>query len=298
MNVSVASLNNSFLEEDEMRLGYDHETIKSFLCKSSINDLFSYAAETTDAKQLIDRMMATLSGQLELNLQQLLDLFTLAIMMMTYQRDNVLLMKERFMLVDAVCHLADSLDPEEVTYMASGLYEKLINGMGMERLERVLDMQAAIPALVESCRLGNDIAMALLLTIISRYTGEPVQLDHKEYALKAFEMAKTVNWQQLAHSGRQADMFMLIRTFSMIINSRRVREECPDWKDNLGAEICKYFQQVRLDRSTAYGDFEMMIERFIAYCVVRGANTAPQLCSYKISELSNSESQLLESDNA
>jgi len=66
-------------------------------------------------------------------------------------------------------------------YMASGLYENLITGVGMERLERVLDLQAAIPAMVESCHLGNDVAMALLLTIMGRYTGEPVELDQKEY---------------------------------------------------------------------------------------------------------------------
>lgn len=291
MNLSDSSLNNSLVEVDEMRLGYDHESIMSFLRKSSIKHLFPYAAETTDGKQLLNRMMATLAGKLELNLQQLLDLFTLSIMMMTYQRDNVLLMKERYMMVDVVCHLAESLDSEEMFYMASGLYENLITGVGMERLERVLDLQAAIPAMVESCHLGNDVAMALLLTIMGRYTGEPVELDQKEYALKAFEMAKTVNWRQLANSGRQADLFMLIRTFSMIINCRRIREECLDWKDNLGAEIHKYFLQVRMDHSAAYGDFEMMIERFIAYCVVRGASTTPQLCSFKISEQTNSEFQ-------
>ncbi|EDX13950.1 uncharacterized protein LOC6729126 [Drosophila simulans] len=291
MSISDSSLNNSLLEVDEMRLGYDHESIKSFLEKSSIKDLFPYAAEIIDGKQLLDRMMATLDGQLELNLQQLLDLFTLSIMMMTFQRDNVLLMKERYMMVDVVCHLTESLDSEEMFYMASGLYENLITGVGMERLERVLDMQAAIPAMVKSCPLGKDVAMSLLLTIMGRYTGEPVELDQKEYALKAFKMAKTVNWRQLADSGRQADLFMLIRTFSMIINCKSIREECPDWKDNLGAEIHKYFLQVRMDRSAAYGDFEMMIERFIAYCVVRGASTTPQLCSYKISELTNSEFQ-------
>lgn len=123
---------------------------------------------------------------------------------------------------------------------------------------------------------------------ISTLKSKPIFMQ----ALKAFEMAKTVNWRQLANSGRQADLFMLIRTFSMIINCRRIREECPDWKDNLGAEIHKYFLQVRMDHSAAYGDFEMMvsayafiiresvkikialqIERFIAYCVVRGAST-------------------------
>ncbi|XP_017131733.1 uncharacterized protein LOC108148928 [Drosophila elegans] len=293
MNVSAASLNNSFLEEDEVRLGYNHENIIIFLSKSSIRDLFPYANATEGAKQLLDRFVLTLSGKLVLNLEKLLDLFTLSIMMMTYQRDNLLLMNERFMLVDVVCHLAESLDSEEINYMATGLFENLVTGVGMERLEKVLDMQAAIPALVESSRLGNEVAVALLLTIMAQYTGEPVQLDSRETARQAFQMAKLINWQQLADTDRHADMYMLIRTFSLIINCRSTREECPDWKDNLGAEIHKYFLQVRkaFDKSAAYGAFEMMIERFIAYCVVRGATTTPQLCNYKISELTNSESQ-------
>ncbi|KAH8357239.1 hypothetical protein KR084_011227 [Drosophila pseudotakahashii] len=275
MNVSTTSFNNSFVEEDQVRLGYNHENIKTFLGKSSIKDLFPYASDTTDAKQLLDRFVVTLSGKLELRLENLLDLFTLSIMMVTYQRDNLLLTKERFMLVDAVSHLADSLNSEEMNYMATGLYANLVTGVGLERLESVLDLHAAIPAMVESCRLANNIAVALLLTIMGQYTGVPVRLDNKESARKAFEMAKLINWQQLADSGRQADMFMLVRTFSMIINCRRVREECLDWKDNLGAEIHKYFLQVRkaFDHTAAFGSFEMMIERFIAYCVVRGATT-------------------------
>ncbi|XP_052842842.1 uncharacterized protein LOC128256487 [Drosophila gunungcola] len=293
MNVSAASLNNSFPEEDEVRLGYNHDNIKTFLSKSSIRDLFPYANATKGAKQLLDRFVLTLSGKLVLNLEKLLDLFTLSIMMMTYQRDNLLLMNERFMLVDVVCHLADSLDSEEINYMATGLFENLVTGVGLERLEKVLDMQAAIPALVESSRLGNEVAVALLLTVMAQYTGVPVQLDSRETARQAFQMAKLINWQQLADTDRHADMYMLIRTFSLIINCRSTREECPDWKDNLGAEIHKYFLQVRkaFDKSAAYGAFEMMIERFIAYCVVRGATTTPQLCNYKISELTNSESQ-------
>ncbi|XP_017082770.1 uncharacterized protein LOC108115710 [Drosophila eugracilis] len=293
MNVSTTSLNNSFIEEDDMRLGYNHESIVNFLEKSSIKEWFSYAIETTDAKQLLDRFVVTLSGSFDLYLEQLLDLFTLSIMMMTYQRDNLLLMKERFMLIDVVSHLADSLDSEEIHYIASGLYENLVTGIGLERLERVLDMHAAIPALVESSSLGNDISVALLLTIMGQYTGKSIPLDNKETARKAFELAKLINWHQLANSGRQADMFMLVRTFSLIINCRSIREECPDWKDNLGAEIHKYFLQVRkaFQSTAAYGPFEMMIERFIAYCVVRGATTTPQLCNYKISEIAITDSQ-------
>jgi len=68
-----------------------------------------------------------------------------------------------------------------MNYMATGLYANLVTGVGLERLERVLDMHTAIPALVESCSLGNNIAVALLLTIMAQYTRVPVQLDRKEY---------------------------------------------------------------------------------------------------------------------
>ncbi|XP_017058638.1 uncharacterized protein LOC108099561 [Drosophila ficusphila] len=294
MHVSM-DCNNSFLEEDEMRLGYNHDDIKSFLVKSSIKNMFPFANETTDAKRLLDSFVKTLSGKLVLSLENLLDLFTLSIMMMTYQKDILLLTEERFILLDVVSHLAYSLDSEEIQFMALGLYDNLVVGVGMERLERVLDVQAAIPALVQSCTLGNNIAVAFLLTIMGKYTGQPVQMDNKEIARKAFEMAKLINWQELADSDRHADMFMLIRTFSLIINCRRIREECSDWKDNLCAEIHKFFLQVRkaFEKTAAYGVFEMMIERFIVYCVVRGATTTTQLCNYKISTLTNSESQKL-----
>jgi len=36
-----------------MRLGYNHEHIKTFLGKSSVKHLFPYANHTTDAKQVI-----------------------------------------------------------------------------------------------------------------------------------------------------------------------------------------------------------------------------------------------------
>ncbi|XP_016983044.1 uncharacterized protein LOC108047401 [Drosophila rhopaloa] len=289
MNVSVTSLN--MLEEDEVRLGYNHEDIQTFLKKSSIKDLFPYTSEITEAKRLLDRFVVTLSGKLVLHLEQLLDLFSLSIMMITYEKENMLVTKERFMLVDVVSHLADSLSSEEIIFMATGLFENFVSGLGLERLEKVLDVQAAIPAFVESSGLGLNVAMALLLTIMGRYIGVQVYLDNKETARQAFEMAKLINWQQLADSGRHADMYMLIRTFSLIINCRRSREECPDWKNNLGPEIHKYFLQVgkAFDKSAEYGAFQMMIERFIAYCVIRGATTTPQLCTYKISEITNSE---------
>ncbi|KAH8313732.1 hypothetical protein KR067_010945 [Drosophila pandora] len=293
MDTTVSSLDTSALEDEEPRLGYTHEQIETMLTNSSIKDWFPFVHETSDARELLHRFVKILSKKCTFKLVQALDLFTLSIMMMNYQRDNLLLMKERLILVDTVCYKAESLDSEEIHFIALGLFEKFVDGLGAERLEKVLDLHTAIPALVKSSRVGNDIAVALLLIIMEKYTETPVKKELAGNARKAFEMAKTVNWQQLAESGRHADMFMLIRTFSLIINCRQTRDECPDWKVNLGAEIHKYFLQVRksFDHSSIYGAFEMMIERFIAYCVIRGATTNPQISNFKISEETNSEDQ-------
>ncbi|KAH8332701.1 hypothetical protein KR074_009258 [Drosophila pseudoananassae] len=275
MDTTVSSLDTSAVEDEEPRLGYSYQHIKTMLSNSSIKDWFPFVQETSDARELLHRFVKVVFKKSTLKLVQALDLFTLSIMMMNYQKDNLLLMKERFILVDTVCYRAESLDSEEIYFIALGLYEKFVDGLGAERLEKVLDIHTAIPALVKSSRVGNDIAVALLLIIMEKYTGKLVKSEITGNAQKAFEMAKTINWKQLVESGRHADMFMLIRTFSLIINCRRTRDECPDWKVNLGAEIHKYFLKVRksFDHSSIYGSFEMMIERFLAYCVIRGATT-------------------------
>lgn len=141
--------------------------------------------------------MKILSKKCTFKLVQALDLFTLSIMMMNYQRDNLLLMKERLILIDTVCYRAESLDSEEVFavsrsptwiwlifllqfqihFIAFGLYEKFVDGLGAERLEKVLDLHTAIPALVKSSRVGNDIAVALLLIIMEKYTGTLVKKE-------------------------------------------------------------------------------------------------------------------------
>ncbi|XP_017100067.2 uncharacterized protein [Drosophila bipectinata] len=289
MDTTAYSLDTSAVEDEEPRLGYTYQHIKTMLSNSSIKDWFPFVQETSDARELLHRFVKVVSKKSTLKLVQALDLFTLSIMMMNYQKDNLLLMEERFILVDTVCYRAESLDSEEIYFIALGLYEKFVDGLGEERLEKVLDIHTAIPALVKSSRVGNDISVALLLIIMEKYTGKPVNAVVTGNAQKAFEMAKTVNWKQLAESGRHADMFMVIRTFSLIINCRRTRDECPDWKANLGAEIHKYFLQVRksFDHSSIYGAFEMMIERFLAYCVIRGASTNPQITNFKISEERN-----------
>ncbi|KAH8367406.1 hypothetical protein KR200_000005 [Drosophila serrata] len=278
MDISVASLNTSILEEDEICSGYTHYDIKSFLDKSSIGRWFPFVQETKDAKRLLDQFVACLTSSISASTKELLDLFTLSLMMMTYQKDISQLMKERLNLVEIVSHLPVTLDTEGVQYIVNGLYKNLVGeSLGKERLERVLDIHAAIPAMMKSSKLGNDISVALLLTIMGEHAKVRVDLGSNNVSLaaeKAFEMAKQVNWQQLADSDRRADMFMLIRTFSLIINCRSVRDECTNWT-NLSTEIHKYFLKVSkaFDTSMVYGAFEMMIERFIAYCVVRGATS-------------------------
>ncbi|KAH8243340.1 hypothetical protein KR032_006614, partial [Drosophila birchii] len=257
MDTSVTSLNTSILEEDEIRLGYTHDDIKSFLDKSSIGCRFPFVQETKDAKRLLDQFVASLTSCISANLKELLDLFTLSIMIMTYQKDHPQLMKERLNIVDIVCHLP-------VQYIAIGLHKNLVDeALGKERLERVLDIHAAIPPLVTSSKLGNDIAVALLLTIMGEYVKKRVELGSNNVSLaagKAFDLVKQVDWQELANSDRHSDMFMLIRTFCLIIHCQSSREECPDWK-NLSAEVHKYFLQIRkaFDNSMVYGAFEMMV---------------------------------------
>ncbi|XP_068155455.1 uncharacterized protein [Drosophila tropicalis] len=97
---------------------------------------------------------------------------------------------------------------------------------------------------------------------------KPKQLEN------GFNMIQLINWQHLDVSGRHAEMFMVIKSFGLIINCRRMREACPD---RVGTEIREYFLKISksIDHSSTYG---MMVERYIAYCVVRGvctSNTTP-----------------------
>lgn len=65
-----------------------------------------------------------------------------------------------------------------------GLHKNLVGeALGKERLERVLDIHAAIPALVRSSKLGNDIAVALLLTIMGKYAKVRVELGSNNVSL-------------------------------------------------------------------------------------------------------------------
>ncbi|KAH8306347.1 hypothetical protein KR018_008486, partial [Drosophila ironensis] len=265
MDDSMPMPDCSDVEDEEIHPGYDHEDIKAFVATTSFRNLFNFAKDTADARQLQDRFVQALSERSKFKLVQLLELFTLAIKMVNYQRENPMITEERFILLNEVCQLTEQLRPDELYYIAHGLYEKFVDGLGEERLEKILELHAAIPAMMASCRLGRDLAVVLLLIILGKYTETPVPVGTSENALKAFKMVQAVNWQRLADTQRHADMFMLLRTFSLIINCRQIREECPNWAANLGTDIHNYFLSVQklFGHSTISSTIEMMVSMVV-----------------------------------
>ncbi|EDW38925.1 GL13678 [Drosophila persimilis] len=257
-------------DEDKIRKSYDHEDLKTFLAKSSIKDYFPRALQISDCNQLLTYLQATLSRYdwADFDLEEMLDLYILAIMMMTYEQDNFMVIDKRFTLLDTVSNLGSILYPDQIEFIANGLYQKFVQGVGAKRLENFLNMQAAFPRLMLSSGSGSDVGQALLLTILSRYTKVPARLQ----ARNAFEMAKLVNWQQLANSDQYHDMFILMRSFFLVINMWINRYEFLE--SDLGAVMRTYFLtvcKVLCKKTDIESDFAMTLERFIALCVVRAA---------------------------
>ncbi|XP_022213843.1 uncharacterized protein LOC111068584 [Drosophila obscura] len=260
-------------QDEEERQSYNHKELKTFLANSTIKDHFGCAHQISDSKRLLSYLSATLSSYAGgvFNLEQLLDLYILAIMMMTYDEENFMVTMDRCMLADIVSNLGDSLELKQIHFIANGLYDKLVLGVGAEQLENVFNVEVAIPPLVLSSGHGRHVAMALLLTILGRYTKVPVKLQETGNARNIFEMAKLVNWQELADSGQYKDMFLLMRSICLLLNMRKIREEFID--DDLEVEMHKFFLKVHwgLGKSDNQTAFVTMVERFIAFCVVRGA---------------------------
>ncbi|XP_033252126.1 uncharacterized protein LOC117191330 [Drosophila miranda] len=261
-------------DEDKIRKSYDHEDLKTFLAKSTIKDYFQRALQISDCYQLLSYLQATLSRYVwaDFDLEEMLDLYILAIMMMTYEQDNFIVINKRFTLLDTVSNLVYILYPDQIEFIANGLYKNFVQGVGAKRLENFLNMQAAFPRLMLSSGSGSDIALALLLTILSRYTKVPARLQMTGNARNAFEMAKLVSWQQLANSDQYHDMFILMRSFFLVINMWINRHEFLE--SDLGEKMRTYFLtvcKVLCKKTDIESDFAMTLERFIALCVVRAA---------------------------
>ncbi|EDW80918.1 uncharacterized protein Dwil_GK11784 [Drosophila willistoni] len=277
LNISQISMSSQLSNEEDAKCfcdSYTYDDLKEFLADSSLKKLLlPYVHEITLAKPLFTRFIQALSCDLTLSVDQLCDLYILSIIMMTYQEEDQLIMLERLKLVEVIGNLTDHLDLEDIIFIAFSIYEKFV--ISIDRIEKVIALLASMPAIIRASALAADIAVSLLLIILAKYTKTPRGLEMGQKQLEnGFNMIQLIDWQHLDVSGRHAEMFMVIKSFGLIINCRRMREACPD---RVGNEIREYFLKISksIDHSSTYG---MMVERYIAYCVIRGvctSNTTP-----------------------
>jgi len=229
--------------------------------------------------QIFKRLNSAIFKMESVNLDELLDIYHLAIMMQTYQQLEQHT-SYRYELMDAACELSVELSPQQLEYIGNSLCDRFVMGTGMKRLEKVFNLHKGIVILIKNGEVNCKIAMATLLAILSKISGLNVpdqetdivsriksvfrsnhlMLIHLQIT-KAFEMVKLVNWMQLVVSDRLTDMFVLIRSFSLIINTKENRSAHDYWHQKLGREIHLYFMAVlRTVRSSRhYNFFEMMV---------------------------------------
>ncbi|XP_034480738.1 uncharacterized protein LOC117786531 [Drosophila innubila] len=258
--------------EMEPETGYTHDDLKQFLLNSTIKDMFPFAFDIKSTTEIFQRLNSAIYKLEEVQLDQLLDLYHLAIMMQTYEHLDTH-MNYRHELLDAVGELSVELKPIDIEYIGSSLCDRFVIGSGMTRMQKVVDMHNSIVIMIGNSDVNYQIAMTTLLATFAKVSGVNFPKNETDIIKKAFEMAKLVEWMQLVESGREADMFVLVRCFSLIINTKQNRDAHLNWHQELGSEIHTYFMKIlRTVRfSTNYNFFAMMIERFIAFCVVRGA---------------------------
>ncbi|XP_034474724.1 uncharacterized protein LOC117781945 [Drosophila innubila] len=258
--------------EKEPETGYTHDDLKQFLLNSTIKDVFPFALEIKSTTALFQRLISAIYELETVQLDQLLDLYHLAIIMQNYQQLETH-MGYRHELLDAVGELSVELQPNHIEYIGISLCDRLVIGTGMKRMEKVVDMHSSIVLLIKNSDVNCKIAMTTLLATISKIAGVNIPEQDTDVIKKAFEMAKLVDWAQLVESGREADMFAIVRSFSLIINTKENRSSHLNWHQEMGSDIHKFFmtvlRTVRFSRN--YNFFAMMIERYIAFCVVRGA---------------------------
>ncbi|KAH8389322.1 hypothetical protein KR215_001040, partial [Drosophila sulfurigaster] len=255
-------------------VGYTHEQLKQFLLNSKIADIFSDALQPQSTSQLLLSLISSLYALETVQQDELIDLYNLGIMMQHYEQLDTHCMGYRCQLLEAVCELAFELRPQDAVIIGNSLCDRLVWGTGKARMERVIDMHSSLVLLIKNGdEINHCIAMTILLTTFSKVSGIQIRAFEIDVIMQAFEMAKRVDWEQLARSGCEADLFVLVRSFGLLLNTQQNRRPHSDWDTQLDSEIHKYFMTVlrSLRLSKNYNFFAMMVERYIAFCVVRGA---------------------------
>ncbi|KAH8387741.1 hypothetical protein KR093_009227 [Drosophila rubida] len=257
------------------KVGWTHEQLNQFLLNSSLSRRFPDALlPDQSASQLFRGFIASIYAMEQLQLDELLDLFHLCIMMQHYEQMDTHCMGYRCQLLEAVCELASELQPEDADSIGISLCDRLVMGTGKKRMERVIEIHSSIVQFINN---GEDasrrIAMSMLLATFSKVSGLPIPELKTDVVTQAFEMAQQVDWTKLVTSECVEDMFVLVRSFGLILNTQENRRVHSDWNNQLGSKIHNYFmtvlRPVRCSRN--YNFFAMMVERYIAFCVIRGA---------------------------
>lgn len=258
--------------------GYTQQQLEQFLLNSTLKQILpaSLIVASQSNAQHLRQLLRSIDALEEVQLEELLDLYHLAIDMQSYEQLDTHCQGKRCQLLQAVSALAVQLRPEYIEYVGISLCDRLIIGVGKERMQRVIDMHGALVLLIADSDINRQIAMTILLATFAKISGLELPRLHGDIITLAFDLVKRVDWMRLIVDGCEADMFALLRSFALIINTYENRVAHPHWHAGIGSEIHKFFMQVlRTVRfSSKYNNLIMMMERFIVFCVVRGATAS------------------------
>ncbi|XP_017851081.2 uncharacterized protein LOC108605789 [Drosophila busckii] len=259
------------LEPSAQLITYDF--VKEFINNCSLSEELSIVNETQQATQLFQTLSNAISELESVTLEELLDLYCLAILMQNYEREERQGMSYRLGLLHAVAEHGLSLEPQQIELLAQLICKRLVTDSDKIRMHKVIDMQHALMALIARDAANRQLAIAIALATFAKVSGTtlPPRTSGSPHALvKALELAQLVNWQQLAADKRQADIYALVHSFALIANSSEHRRLAEDWSQRLDNSIHDLFMKVlRTTKSFGlYNSFTMMLERFIAFCIV------------------------------
>ncbi|EDW04380.1 GH10064, partial [Drosophila grimshawi] len=181
-------------EKKTRKLGYTEDDLKSFLASSTIKSVDLVAHSTA---QLFQRFIDATFEIEELTLAELIDHYHLGILMQSYKPLDTDCMGYRSELLDAVCKLSIDLPPDCIEYIGTVLCDRFVIGTGMERVERVVQMQRALTMLIIKNDFSRQIAMSILLAIFAKVSGMPRNNTNIDIISEVFEMVKLIDWMQL-----------------------------------------------------------------------------------------------------
>lgn len=227
------------------------------------------------------RKLVTLIDALDVvKLEQLLDLYHLAIEMQNYEQFATHCHGKRCELLHAVSSLAVQLQPEYIEYIGICLCDRLIIGAAKDRMQRIINIHGALVQLIADSDISRRIAMTILLATFAKISKLKLPTQNEDIVIYvyihssklvchsncyrfqialAFDMVKRVDWMRLIVNGCEPDMFALLRSFALIINAHENRLAHP-LKDT-GTKIHSFFMQVLRDMhfSRKYNNLIMMV---------------------------------------